>query len=94
MVQVKCDCNDRYDIEINSYRHFEELKEFFEIQVRKGVFTDILVSKPYFIGYSKLKEKEIEWYATKWYKCNVCGCIWEFNYPDFPAKGFVRKLKV
>ena len=21
-----------------------------------------------------------------------CGCLWEFKYPDFPAKGFVRKF--
>ena len=27
------------------------------------------------------------------YKCNVCGCLWEFEYPDFPAKGFVRKFE-
>lgn len=31
----------------------------------------------------------MEWYANKWYRCNKCGTLWEFNYPDFPAKGFV-----
>ena len=31
-------------------------------------------------------------YADKWYKCKCCGTLWEFLYPDFPMKGFVRKF--
>ena len=34
----------------------------------------------------------MKWYADKWYKCNVCGTLWEFRYPDFPTRGFVRKF--
>ncbi len=48
------------------------------------------------IGYLASKASPIiviKWYATKWYKCNSCGCLWEFNYPDFPAKGFVKKYE-
>lgn len=93
MVQVECDCKERYDIEINSYKLFEELKEFFEEQVRKGVLNDIPVTEPFHVGYSQVKNEDIKWYATKWYKCNVCGCLWEFDYPDFPAKGFIRKFE-
>lgn len=37
-------------------------------------------------------ERVKAWFAIKWYRCNVCGCLWELNYPDFSAKGFVRKF--
>ena len=47
-------------------------------------FSEVEVGKPYCNGF--------EWKADKWYKCNCCGCLWEFKYPDFPAKGFVRKF--
>lgn len=93
MVQIVCDCIERYGIEIDSYNLFEELKKFFDDQVRKGVFQEIPVAEPFYKGYSEIKKEEIKWYATKWYKCNVCGCLWEFDYPDFPSKGFVKKYE-
>ena len=57
---------------------------FFEEQVKEGRFSEVPVEKPYCNGF--------EWKADKWYKCICCGCLWEFKYPDFPAKGFVRKF--
>lgn len=93
---VICDCNERMGIEINSYSLFIELKTFFERRVGKGVFEDIPVEKPYFQGYNipiNEIQNEYKWYADKWYKCKACGTIWEFQYPDFPAKGFVRKFE-
>ena len=92
MVQVKCDCNERCGIVINTDKLFEEIKGFFEEQVKTGIFSDIPVAEPFYVGYSEVKNENIEWYATKWYKCNICGCLWEFNYPDFPANGFVKKF--
>lgn len=89
---IKCDCDERVGIEINSYDLFVQLKKFFEEQVRKEVFLEISVDKPYYIGYSATG-KQMEWYADKWYKCNICGTIWEFQYPDFPAQGSVRKFE-
>ena len=35
LVQIGCDCKERYGTEIDSYYLFEELKSFFEEQVRK-----------------------------------------------------------
>ena len=93
MVQIGCDCKERHSIKINSYNLFEELKSFFEGKVKIGVFKETLVAEPFYIGYSEIKKKEIKWYATKWYKCKVCGCLWEFDYPDFPSSGFVRKFE-
>lgn len=93
---IKCDCNERVGIEINSDELFLELKTFFEKQVEKGIFLDIPVEEPYFQGYNlppyKVRDK-YKWYANKWYKCKGCGTLWEFQYPDFPAKGFVRKFE-
>lgn len=91
----QCDCDKRIGIEINSYQLFEQLKEFFESQVQKGIFMDIPVEKSYFCGYNLKPEQvrnEFKWYADKWYKCKNCETLWEFKYPDFPAKGFVRKF--
>ena len=63
---MKCDCAERIGIKINSYDFFIELKEFFEGQVQKGIFEDVPVEEPYFIGYCGNGET-IDWYADKWY---------------------------
>lgn len=89
---MQCDCNERIGIKINSWDQFKELKNFFEEQVKKGLFAEVPVEKPYYVGYSSLDGKAMEWYADKWYKCLECGVLWEFVYPDFPARGSVRKL--
>lgn len=91
---IHCDCNERIGININSWDQFTELKVFFEEQVKKGLFVEIPVENPYYVGYSDLDGKEMRWYADKWYKCLECGALWEFDYPDFPAQGFVRKLSI
>lgn len=92
---IKCDCNERIGIKIESWNQFEELKVFFDKQVNSGIFIDIPVELPYFCGYNLKPEQireEYKWYADKWYKCVDCGTLWEFVYPDFPAKGMVRKF--
>ena len=88
---MQCDCHERYGIEVDSYDMFEELKNFFQKQIEKGVFREIPVEEPFYIG--KGASKIIKWYADKWYKCNVCGTLWEFEYPDFPTCGEVRKFE-
>lgn len=86
---MTCDCAKRIGVEIRSYGQFEEIQNFFQEQTRRGVFLDIPVTVPYYVGKGTQK---LKWYADKWYKCNVCGTLWEFCYPDFPASGFVRKF--
>lgn len=81
---IKCECSERIGSVINSYQLYEEIKMFFEEQVKEGRFSEVPVEKPYCNGF--------EWKADKWYKCICCGCLWEFKYPDFLAKGFVRKF--
>lgn len=88
---VICDCEERVGIKVDSYKLFEDLKSFFEVQVQQKVFSDIKVRKPYYIGYDG--EGKMKWYADKWYKCKSSGTLWEFRYPDFPALGFVRKFE-
>lgn len=90
---MKCDCEERLGVEINSIKQNEELKKFFNDQVENGIFSDITVEKPYY-EWDDGKGKKVQWYADKWYKCNVCNTMWEFVYPDFPAKGFVKKYDV
>jgi len=88
--EINCECDERYETKINSALLFEEIKCFFEEQVEKGIYKEVPVKTPYFVGRSKLNT--IHWYANKWYRCKKCGCLWEFKYPDFPANGFVRKF--
>lgn len=92
---MKCDCNERVGIEINSYVLFEELRSFFENQVSEGIFRETPVEEPYFTSKSCFDEDEygLEFYADKWYLCNICGTLWEFDYPDFPEPGMVRKFE-
>ena len=59
---MKCDCAERIGIKINSYDFFIELKEFFEGQVQKGIFEDVPVEEPYYIGYSEGSDP-LYWYA-------------------------------
>ena len=68
-----------------------DVKNFFEEKEKEGVFREVPVQKPYYIGFGT-NGKAIEWYADKWYKCYICNVTWEFIYPDFPARGEVRKL--
>ena len=79
--KLECECAERYETKINSYSLFQELKLFFEMEVEKGIFKDVPVLKPIRL-----------WYPDKWYKCKVCGQLWAFEYPDFPAQGNVYKL--
>ena len=88
---IQCDCNERIGIEIDSWKQFEELKTFFENQERDGIFVEIAVKEPYYVGYS-IDGEAMKWYADKWYKCKNCGTLWEFQYPDFPKQGSVRKF--
>ncbi len=36
-------------------------------------------------------EKKKKWYATKWYKCLQCGCLWEFDKDIYYAKAEENK---
>lgn len=89
---MKCDCNERVALKISAAKLFEDLEEFFDSQLKTGIFSEIKVREPYFIGHSKLLG-DMKWYANKWYRCDFCGCLWEFEYPEFLAKGFVRKFE-
>lgn len=88
--QLLCDCDKRVGTNISSLKLFEELKEFFESQTDINIFEELKSNISYYSW--KNGNKKVEWYATKWYKCSCCNCLWEFNYPDFPAEGFVRKF--
>ncbi len=88
---LKCECSNRYGTDINSVKDFDEIKLFFDKQVINGVYLEEKVLTPYYVW--KEKNEHIEYYATKWYRCKLCGCLWEFNYPDFPSKGFVNKYE-
>lgn len=86
-----CDCNERIGIEINSWERFEKLKKFFDEQVKNGIFTDLTdYENVWYLDGGRM----VDSYSTtvKKYKCNICGCLWEFTYPEFPAKGLVRKF--
>lgn len=88
---IQCECLSLDELEINSYKLFEEIKAYFNKELEENMFQDIPVKKPLQI----IDDKGFcvtQWYPNKWYKCNECGIIWAFGYPEFPAKGYVYKL--
>ena len=89
--ELKCECAERYEAKIDSYVLFQEIREFFETGIVNGSFEDIPIQNPIrlFDDYGNIVT---EWYPDKWYKCKVCGQLWAFEYPDFPAQGNVYKL--
>ena len=88
--EVKCECDKRFETDIHTQIEFLSIRSFFENELEKNVFYEIKPELPYYTWKQGAIEKQ--WYATKWYKCRICGCLWEFQHPDFPAKGFVRKF--
>ena len=90
--ELKCECAERYETGIDSYKLFQELKHFFDAEVSNCIFEDIPVEKTIkrFDDQGKIVT---QWYPDKWYRCRVCGQLWAFAYPDFPAKGRVYKLE-
>ena len=83
---LTCCCETHFETEINSAKAFQEIQQFFE----QENLQESPPSAPYF-SWTDGKRK-VEWFATQWFRCSVCGCLWEFQHPDFPAKGFVRKF--
>lgn len=91
-----CNCAAVDDEKIDTWQKFKKAKEYFEAQVKQGIFEEEKVAEPYYTWEANLWKGEwgsTKWYATKWYKCRVCGCLWEFEYPDFPSCGFIRKFE-
>lgn len=48
---IKCECSERIGSVINSYQLYEEIKMFFEEQVKEGRFSEVPVEKPYCNGF-------------------------------------------
>lgn len=87
-----CECSKRHEMTISSGLLLEETKAFFEEQTDKDIYEELPVTRPYHIGYDRLLNRERGWYASKWYRCTQCGCLWELADSDYPAKAFVRKF--
>ena len=90
MVQLTCSCKCFDEVTITTLKQFEQIKDFFKVLVDQGVFSEVVATQPYYSWRNGREEHH--WYANQWYICQKCGCLWEFKYPDFPAKGFVRKF--
>jgi hypothetical protein len=85
---LKCDCESQLDIKVDTFGIFSNYLNYFDQKVKDGIMEEIPVETPLYVWNNE--NKEIKWYADKWYRCKICGLIWEFEYPDFPACGNVR----
>ncbi|MCR5195462.1 MAG: hypothetical protein K6D38_04035 [Pseudobutyrivibrio sp.] len=88
---IKCDCLEKTNQKITTAVQFDEARAFFKKMVEEKIYVEVDVKEPYHTG-KLLDGKKVEWFADKWFKCNLCGQVWEFLYPDFPAGGKIRKL--
>lgn len=53
----KCDCNERMGVKINSWQQFEELKNFFEEQVKKEYLLKSLWKDRIILGIVLMERK-------------------------------------
>lgn len=88
--KLNCDCKNIGDLSINNQSDFQRGINFFHHECIESKFQELIPQQPYYTWRQGSATKK--WFATKWYKCMICGCLWEFQYPDFPAKGFIRKF--
>ena len=89
-----CDCFERTGIIINSQKCFKEMDAFFLDQVQNGVFEEISTGERSQSSFEVRTNDGVKTYwhpANKWFRCKSCNCVWEFQYPDFPAPGYVKK---
>lgn len=49
---IKCECSERIGSVINSYQLYEEIKMFFEEQVKEGRFSEVPVENRIVMGLS------------------------------------------
>ena len=89
--KVECECNERYAAVIDTWKLFMEVKSFLEDGLAKGVFKDVTIVPPLDFGKNEAGE-QIWHYTQRLFKCNICGCLWDLGYPDFPAPGHVWKF--
>lgn len=85
--EPECECLNYFETEIKDLSLYKEYESFFLINLQKNIFTELKPDTPYY-SFGKTY-----WYADKWYKCKICGCLWEYTKPDFPSSGFVRKFE-
>ena len=91
MVQaLKCECSERYSVDIDSWKLFIEVKDFLDSGLENGLFKDVTVRAPLDFGKNEAGE-QIWHYTQRLFSCCVCGCLWALRYPDFPAHGYIGK---
>lgn len=86
VLQFTCECCATNECEVDSLFTQNKFENFFFKNIRTGTFIEEKPGIPYYTF------DQSKWYADKWYRCTVCGCLWEYVKPDFPASGFVRKF--
>jgi len=91
---IRCDCGERVGTKIQSQKLFDEMRSFFDGNVSNGIFEEISTGRRGQEFYFEETDEGVKkfWHsANRWFKCRSCNSVWEFQYPDFPAAGYVRK---
>jgi len=78
---MKCDCSGLEEIsEFNSIHEFERFQRYLEGLISSGELVEVGVSK-YYAGFSE-----------QWYRCKKCRKKWRLVHPDFPFRGFFKRV--
>lgn len=91
ILDVKCLCNELSSCDIISAKQLNQIKNFFDVNLKKHIFFEDNNKYPFYEWSDG--EQTISYIAQKWYRCKICGCLWEFNYSDFPPQGFLHKFE-
>jgi hypothetical protein len=89
--QTGCACFGQETITIDSHKRLAEVEDTIASRLEDKTLIGMPVGWPFNIAFS---HTEIWFFfADSWYHCQECGAVWEFVRPDFPAKGFLRRLE-
>jgi hypothetical protein len=82
--KIECACNVLEEIEeFASLDEFQRFQRYLAEWIESGELAEIRVLKRY-ASFTSFDEQ--------WFKCRDCHKRWRLVHPDFPFKGFFRKV--
>lgn len=91
LLDKECSCNMLDSCDIVSLEQLRQINNFFNRNIKNHIFYEEKNKQPFYEQSDG--NRTIRYIAKKWYRCKLCGCLWELNYSDIPLQGFLRKFE-